>query len=142
MVVKINNAKYLNKLEQGMTLVEVLVSVFILAVVLVGTVALFAKCSVFAAELKEHSIVNNALNERMEELRNMSYSSITSLSSSFSAIGFSELDNATGSLTLDNSFSNTKIQKVTLTVSWTSPQGRSLSKSLSAHFVDGGINQQ
>ncbi len=139
---KRNKNMYHLKSEQGGTLVEVMISVYILSVVIVGTIALFANCNVFMAEIKEHAIANSALNQRMEEIRALSYSSITNLSSSFSATGFSLLDNAAGTVTVDNPFNANDIRRVTLMVSWTSPQGRSMSKSLAAYFTNNGINQQ
>ncbi len=137
-----NKIKYLFRSEQGVTFVEMLFSVFILSIVIVGTIALFAKCDVFATEIKEHAIVKSALNERMEEVRAMGYSSITSLSSTFTSAGFTQLHNASGSATVDDPFSDTNIRRVTLTVSWSSPQGKSLTKSLAAYFTNSGINQQ
>lgn len=136
------NKTFLLRSEQGATLVEVLISVMILSVVIVGTVALFARCSVFAAEIKNHAIVNNALNEEMEVIRGLAYSSITSLSSTFTGTGFSLLHNATGTATVDDPFSNSDIRRVTLTVSWNTPQGKSMTKSLTAYFTNSGINQQ
>ena len=137
-----NRIKALIQSEQGVTFVEMLFSVFILAVVIVGTIALFAKCAVFVAEIKEHAIVKSALNERMEEIRAMAYSSITNLSSTFTPSGASQLRNAGGAVVVDDPFSDTNIRRVTLTVSWTSPQGKSLTKSLAAYFTNSGINQQ
>ena len=128
--------------KQGGTLVEVMITTLILSFVVVGTIGLFAKCNVFAGEIREHNIINNALNERMEEIRGMAYSSVSSLSSTFTAVGFSELNSATGALTLEDPFSDSDIRKVTLTANWTSQQGRSMTKSMVAYVTNTGINGQ
>ena len=128
--------------QEGTTLVEVLLAVVILAVVIVGSIALFAKCSVFAEEIKEHSIVNNALNERMEEIRDMPYNTILGLGTSFTAAGFTQLDNTSGTMTLEDTFSDSDIRKVNLVINWSTAQGRAYNKSLSAYVTNTGINKQ
>ncbi len=128
--------------ESGGTLIEVLIAVFILSVVMVGIVGLFVQGDIFVTQIKEHSIVNSILNERMEEIRGMAYSSITGLSSSFSGTGFNQLHSASGIATVDDPFGDTNIRRVTLTVSWTSPQGKSMTKSLGAYFTNTGVNRQ
>ena len=129
--------------EQGGTLVEVMITSLILAIVIVGSMAIFAKCNIFANGLREHSIINNALNERMEEIRGMAFSSVLVLPSTFTATGFVELTpNATGTLVLEDTFSDTNIRKVTLTASWTGQEGRSMTKSMAAYVTSNGINKQ
>ena len=92
--------------------------------------------------IREHAIVNSALNERMEEIRGMSFATILALSSTFTTTGFNQIKNATGSMTLTDSFSNSNIRKVTLTVSWTASSGRSENRSLVAYVTNQGINKQ
>ena len=130
--------------EQGGTLVEVMITVLILSIAILGTITVFARCNILVNELKEHSIVNNTLNEQMEEIRGMSYSTLDPASPpSFTAAGLGELNNATGAITVDNTiFSNTKISKITSTITWTGIGRRSMSKSLSAYVTDDGINKQ
>jgi len=128
--------------EQGGTLVEVMITTLILSFVTVGTIGLFAKCSVFASEIREHTIINHALNERMEEIRGMAYSAVSILSTTFTATGFNELNNATGTLASEDTFSDSNIRKITLTADWTSPQGRAMSKSMVAYVTNTGINKQ
>src|SRR5262245_59545872 len=108
------------KSEQGTSFVEMLLATLILLIVIVGIITLFSKSTVMANEIREHSIVNSALNERMEEIRNMDYDDILTLASTFSTTGFDQIKNATGSMTLTNTFNNDNIRKVTLTVNWTS----------------------
>jgi len=127
--------------EQGGTLVEVMITTLILLIAMVGTITIFAQCTIFVNGLREHSIINNALNEGMEEIRGMSYSSLIA-PATFTATGFSELNNATGTLTLEDTFGNSNIRKVTLTANWTSIDRRSMSKSIVAYVTNNGINKQ
>ena len=145
-------ANSIKRSEQGGTLVEVMITVLILSIAIVGTITVFAQCNIFVNELREHLFVNNALNEGMEEIRGMPYLTLNPPDQDpgdpvippppFNASGLSALNNATGSITVDDTiFSNDKIVKVTLTVNWTGIR-RSMSKSLSAYVTDDGINKQ
>ena len=137
--------------EQGGTLVEVMITVLILSIAIVGTIAVFAQCNIFVNEVREQFFVNNALNEGMEEIRGMPYLDLNpedptnplTPPAEFDASGLSSLNNATGSITVDDTiFSNDKIVKVTLTVNWTGIRGILMSKSLAAYVTDNGINKQ
>jgi len=130
------------KSKQGITFVEILVTIVILAVAIGGSIGVFAKCNIFANEIRERSIVNNALNEGMEEIRGMNYTAILNLGTTFTATELSQLNNVTGSLTLDDPFADSNIRRVTLTVNWASPLGRPLTKSLVALVTNSGINRQ
>jgi type II secretory pathway pseudopilin PulG len=133
------------KSKQGLTLGEVLVSAAILSIVIVGIIGLFVNCNIMANEIREQSIVTNALNERMEDIRGMDYTTLLGIGTTFTPDGFSQLNanaNPTGSLTLDNPFSDDDIRRVTLTVNWTTQRGRSLNKSLVTLVTNSGINKQ
>ncbi len=137
-----SRTRYLIKSEQGFLLVEVMISVLILAFVTVGTLATFAKCSIFVGGIREHSIVNNALNERMEEVRDTAYASITTLPSTFLATGFDELKNPVGTQVIDDPFTDNDIKRITLTVTWNTQNGRAMTKSMAAYITNSGINRQ
>ena len=130
------------KSNSGSSLIEVMVAVYVLVVALLGTLLAFINGSIYMAEVKQRSIAAQALTEEIEEIRGMSYSTITSLSSSFSTAGFSYLKDPTGTLTIDNPFSDSDIRRVTASVAWTTPQGRSLSMELSTYVTNTGINKQ
>ena len=80
-MIKIISKEHRIQSESGSTLVEVMFCVAVLAVVAVGAIGTFAKCSAFAENIREHTIVKFALNERMEEMRDMSYNTIINLNS-------------------------------------------------------------
>jgi len=141
-VFKINTINHVGKSKQGMTFVEVLVTIVILSVVIGGSIAVFAKCNIFANEIREHSIANNALNEEMEKIRGMNYNTILNLGTTFTTTELSQLDNVTGSLTLDDPFIGSNIRRVTLIVNWTTPLGRLQTKSLAALVTNSGINRK
>lgn len=132
----------LDRPQKGFTLVEVMVCVLILSFVTVATMAMFAKCSLFAGSIRGLSIVNNALNERMEEIRDMPYSTITGLSTNFVATGFNEINNAEGVLTINDPFTDDDIKEIVLTVNWATRQGRAMTKSMSTYMTNDGINRQ
>ena len=72
----------------------------------------------------------------------MTFDNILALGSSFTAAGFSNLSNPTGTLIIDNPYSTDNIRRVTIIVGRTSPQGRFLSKTLVTLVTRGGINRQ
>ncbi|MCK5581688.1 MAG: hypothetical protein KAJ18_10510 [Candidatus Omnitrophica bacterium] len=140
-MIKVKVLKNLFSSAKGITFVEVLLSVGILSVVIVGLIGTFVQCKILIGDVRDHSIVNNVLNERIEEIRGMDYATILSLGTTFTSVGFDQLDSATGALTLDDPFGDADIRRITLTVSWTSRQGRALSQSLAALFANEGINR-
>jgi len=141
--------------EKGLTLSEVLISVGILSIAIVGTIGVFAKCNVFAAEMKESTLASQVLNEAMEEIRGKTFAEIENLAAdatpSTTAInpkpkGLSEFtarSNADLTFTRDYPITgDTNICRIRLVVDWTSPQGRVMSKHLVALVTDRGINKK
>lgn len=133
--------------KKGVTLIEAVIASLIMAMGLfvVGT-AIYSQFSSLNQN-REKAIATLAAQEEIELIRGMSFDSILSLGSSFTASGFDYLPNPSGSLTVDtdtgfshNSDSNTR--RISATVSWDSISGNRLSESLVTVMTRGGINKQ
>ena len=132
----------LKKSQKGTSFVELMIAVFVLSFVVVGIIGLFAKCNVFANQIKDFSIVSNALNEQMETIRSMDYDDILAMASTMDSEGLGELKNGSGTITLTDSYSDADIRKVTLTVNWTTIDGASRSEQMVGVVTREGINKQ
>jgi prepilin-type N-terminal cleavage/methylation domain-containing protein len=128
--------------RSGFTLVEVLVSVLILAVSLTGALLVFSKSNIFISEIQERLIANQAVKEEVEEIRDMSYASILALGNTFTTTSMDDLKSPVGTLTIDDALSNDDIRRVTATLTWTSMRGRALSTSFSTYVTNLGINRK
>jgi prepilin-type N-terminal cleavage/methylation domain-containing protein len=126
----------------GFTLIEVMFAVIIVSLALFSIAFLFAKGTIFVTEIRQTAIAIQAAQEEMELIRDMSFSNILTLNSSFIAAGFSNLKNPTGILTVDNPYSTDDMRRITVTVNWISSQGRNFSKSLVTLVTKEGINRQ
>lgn len=130
------------KNRRGFTLVEVLISVFVLAVAVAGTLLAFTKTNQMMTQLRELTVAEQCVKEEIESIRDMSYTAILGMGSTFTAAGFSSLNNAAGTLTIDDPFGDPDIRRVTVTVAWDSNQGRQLSIQQATLVTREGINKQ
>jgi len=131
-----------NRCQSGFTLVEVLASTLILAISLTGSLLVLAKSNVYVSEMRERSIASQAVQEEIEEIRDLSYTDILVLGNTFSTSSMDDLNNPVGTLTIDDPLSDDDIRRVTALLVWDSPQGRSLSTSSSTYLTNEGINRQ
>jgi len=128
--------------KKAFTLIEILSAVIIVAVGVISVGALFFNSMYFLAEIREISAATQAAHEEMETIRDLPYSDLTAMgtSSSFTAAALSNLSQPTGTVTIDNIYSNDYIRRVTVTVSWVSLRGRTISRRLVTLVADGGVS--
>ncbi len=126
----------------GFTLVEALIAAFLLGICMVGVVKLFYDSIYFVAETREVAIASQAAKEEVELIRNMPYTAITGLSSTFTSPGFSYLNSAAGAVSVDNIYGASDIRRVSVTVTWNSIRGRAMSRSMATLVTRNGINRQ
>lgn len=138
---KVHSAR--DKFLKGFTLVEILVSVIIVAVALTGIAVSLIRSASFITEMKERSTVAYALQEQMEIIRTTSFSDLQTaypdgVSVAFTATGFARLNSPAGTVVADYPISS-EIMRITLTITWSSSGGRTLSKSMVTYVTDGGL---
>ena len=136
------NPHAIRRCASGFTLIEVLISVFILVISLTGSLLVFVKCNILITEVRQRVIASQAVTEEMEKIRDMPYSSILELGETFTTTSMNNLVNAAGTLTIDDPFSSSDIRRVTATLTWEYPLGRELSTSFSTYVSNSGIDRQ
>lgn len=131
--------------QEGFTLVEILVAVFVIAFSFMGTLLAFTKSSIYISNMRQNTIASQALQEEMEKVRDKDFNTILSEGNqTFNSTGFSALKNATGNRYVmnDPNYNSIDIRKVTTTVAWDAMDGRNMTKSISTLVTRSGINRQ
>ena len=128
------------KQEQGFTLVEVLLTIMILAVALTALLSVFIYGFHLLSRMNQVSLATQAVQEEAEYVRTLSYDDILTLGSSFTHENLSELENGQGTLTLEDS-EGEDIKKLSVSVSWTY-RGRSLQKDVVTYVTREGVNKR
>ena len=113
----------------------------ILSITLLGLAAGLAQGTALATDLKEKSAAVAAVQEEVELIRDMSFDQIQALGSTFSTPAMTSLNGATGQLAVDPSV-GPDLSRITVTVNWSSRQGRPLSRRLVTLVSRSGINKQ
>lgn len=134
--------------KSGFSLIEALISsvVMVIGLFAVAT-AIYAQFSSLS-ENREKTIATLAVQEEIENLRGMRFSDILALgsSSTFSASGFVYLNNPSGTVIIDNTYSpisgEDNIRRITVAVEWDSVSGKTLQEIMVTLMTNGGINKQ
>jgi Tfp pilus assembly protein PilV len=122
---------------------EVMISSVIMAFVLVSIMAVISRTSRYLMDLRLHARSSQVLQQRIEELRSMSWSQITNLPTTFTN---SSDANGTYGKTLNISnyqlFGTTAIVvQATAVVTWTNRQGIVVTNTLTTLISNGGLNK-
>ncbi len=126
--------------EDGFTLIEVLVTIMILAVVLIALFSCFIYGFTVISRVRQASIATQCIQEELELIRNMPFDDILSLDSSFTNESLTLLEDSSGILSLEDSGGN-DIKKLTVSVIW-SYNGRQLRRDIVTFVTRRGINRR
>jgi len=126
--------------EDGFTLIEVLVTIMILAVVLIALFSCFIYGFTVISRVKQASIATQCLQEQLELIRNMPFNDILSLDSSFTNESLPLLEDSSGILSLEDSGGD-DIKKLTVSVIW-SYNGRQMRRDIVTFVTRKGINKR
>ncbi len=126
--------------EDGFTLIEVLVTIMILAVVLIALFSCFLYGFTVISRVRQASIATQCLQEQLELIRNMPFNDILSLDSSFTNESLPLLEDSSGILSLEDSGGN-DIKKLTVSVIW-SYNGRQIRRDIVTFVTRKGINKR
>ncbi|MCK4244217.1 MAG: hypothetical protein KAX20_01180 [Candidatus Omnitrophica bacterium] len=129
-------------MKKGFTLIEITLTILIIIIISIGIVSIFSYGFGISTETREIFIATQAAQEEMELIRDMAFNNI--VGGTFTTPGFAHLANPVGTVTVDDTYiaGEDDIKKVTVTVSWTSAQGRSSTKSLVTLITREGIDKQ
>ncbi len=128
------------KNEDGFTLIEVLVTIMVLAIVLIALFSCFIYGFTVISRMKQASIATQCLQEQLELIRNMPFNDILSLDSSFTNESLPLLEDSSGILSLEDSGGD-DIKKLTVSVIW-SYNGRQMRRDIVTFVTRKGINKR
>jgi prepilin-type N-terminal cleavage/methylation domain-containing protein len=131
------------KKKGGFTLIEVLITIFILAVVLMTLVSAFIYGYNLLSRTKQVSLATQIAQEEIETIRNMPYDNILALGSSFTNERLSDLFNGQGVLAIEAVPGDTSgnIKKITASVRWKF-KGQQMRKDIVTYVTREGINKK
>ena len=128
------------KREEGLTYIEVLVTMVILSVVLIALLSCFLHGFNVISRMRQTAIATQSIQEELEIIRNMSFNDILTLDSSFTNDSFSFLEGSSGAINIEDSLGD-DIKKLTVSVFW-SYRGRQLRKDVVTYITRKGINRK
>ena len=128
------------KREEGLTYIEVLVTMVILSVVLIALLSCFLHGFNIISRMRQTAIATQSIQEELEIIRNMSFNDILTLDSSFTNDSLSFLEGSSGAVNIEDSLGD-DIKKLTVSVFW-SYRGRPLRKDVVTYITRKGINRK
>ena len=128
------------KREEGLTYIEVLVTMVILGVVLIALLSCFLHGFNVISRMRQTTIATQSIQEELELIRNMSFNDILTLDSSFTNESLSFLEGSSGAVNIEDSLGD-DIKKLTVSVFW-SYRGRQLRKDVVTYITRKGINRK
>lgn len=106
--------------KNGLTLIELIVALTLFSVGMTAIIYMLNTAMFADSDMEQSLIAMNLANERMEEIRNTAFASISSGTETGSSIGFSQFDNRVTTVT--NTASDLK--NVLVEVQWTQKGGQ------------------
>ncbi len=137
---KIETAIKRKKREEGLTYVEVLVTMVILGVVLIALLSCFLHGFDVISRMRRTAIATHSIQKELELIRNMSFNDILTLDSSFTNESLSLLEDSSGAVNIEDSLGD-DIKKLTVSVFW-SYQGNQMRKDVVTYITRKGINRK
>lgn len=130
------NLKRKNKLQAGMSLIEVIVTMFMISVLLVLYVAALNTVAI-TKKLKYENLAYHVASKKMEELRSITIASLPA-SGAISDSMLSQIPTGSGSFTVVDHAGFAGLKEITVTVIWN--DGASKQYQLKSLAGEGGIN--
>ncbi|MFH0764695.1 MAG: hypothetical protein V1927_06805 [Candidatus Omnitrophota bacterium] len=132
--------------KKGFTVIEAFAACSILAICLLSTgLAIYTQFP-FINQNREKAIATLAAQEEIEKIRGLPFDAILAINPSWVAAnlpaGFAYLTNPACAVTLDAVYGDSNIQRVSVTVSWSSTSGPTLQKTILTLISRNGINKQ
>lgn len=135
-----NTAIKRKKREEGLTLIEVLITIVIITGILISFLGCFIYGLNSISRMKQTVIATQCVQEQLELIRNMSFDDILSLGSSFTNESLTPLQISSGIITVEDSFGS-DIKKLTVSVLWVY-RGKQMRKDIVTYLTREGINKK
>ncbi len=124
--------------HRGFTLVEVMISVGVLAFVIVGLLQLFVYCATLADAAGNTTLAVNEAQTKMEEIRNHNFDSIAADYASGGTPGNTftlSSPSGTGTITVSQVGGSSQLLQIQIGVNWQNKDGRSASTTLISYIA-------
>ena len=121
------------KNQEGFTLIEVLISTFILSSAIIGIMQLYVYTSRLGELAGDKIIVLNSIQNKMDEIRNASFGTIATTYPTGTTFALPTQFTGNGIITLDTS--NSSVYDVTVAATWTNKRGRGLTITLESRIA-------
>jgi type II secretory pathway pseudopilin PulG len=128
------------KREEGLTYIEVLVTMVIFGVALIALLSCFLHGFNVLSRMRQTAIATQSIQKELEIIRNMSFNDILTLDSSFTNESLSLLESSSGAVNIEDSLGD-DIKKLTVSVFW-SYQGKQMRKDVVTYITRKGINRK
>jgi len=128
------------KREEGLTYIEVLVTMVILGVVLIALLSCFLHGFNVLSRMRRTAIATQSIQKELELIRNMPFNDILTLDSSFTNESLSLLESSSGAVNIEDSLGD-DIKKLTVSVFW-SYRGKQMRKDVVTYITRKGINRK
>ncbi len=126
--------------QKGFSLIEVLISVFILGIVSVTLISVFIYGFNVVFKTRQVILATQIAQEEVERVRNLNYDDILLLGSTYNHDSLSELVNGAGELSIENGPGD-DIKKLTVSVTWVY-RGTNLRKDVVTLVTREGVNKR
>jgi Tfp pilus assembly protein PilV len=128
---------------RAFTLIEVAIASAVLMLAIIGTLTMASQSFVVTQNVREFSRANQILQQKMEDIRLLSFSNVQALPSTFTDPNDTAGKYA-GTIAVENYRSspggNVVSVKVTLQLTWTGRGGKTRTASLVSVFTSSGLN--
>ncbi|HDZ26026.1 hypothetical protein LCGC14_0518580 [marine sediment metagenome] len=128
------------KREEGLTYIEVLVTMVIFGVALIALLSCFLHGFNVLSRMRRTVIATQSIQKELELIRNMPFNDILTLDSSFTNESLSLLESSSGAVNIEDSLGD-DIKKLTVSVLW-SYRGKQMRKEVVTYITRKGINRK
>ena len=126
--------------QEGFSLIEVLIAIFILGIVSVTLISVFIYGFNIVFKTRQVTMATQIAQEEVELVRNMNYDDILLLESTYDHDSLSELLNGAGALSIESGPGD-DIKKLTVSVTW-DYQGTNMRKDVVTFITREGVNKK
>ncbi len=129
-----------NKSQEGFSLIEVLIAIFILGIVSITLISVFIYGFNVVYRTRQVTLATQIAQEEVELIRNLNYDDILLLGSTFSHDSLSEFVSGAGALSIEDGPGD-DIKKLTVSVTW-DYQGTNMRKDVVTYITREGVNKK
>lgn len=127
--------------QRGLSLIEVLVTIFILAIIMISLISVFIYGFNLLSRTKQVTFATQTAQEAIEFIRNMSFDNVQTTTSFPAEINIpAYLNNGQGSLAIEDGPGD-DIKKLTVSITW-DYRGKQMKKSIVTYITREGINKK